>query len=39
LFNTWTLVPVPLPPVFSNGLQVITLPATNADLFFRLQRF
>ena len=38
-FNTWTLVPVPLPPVFSNGLQVITLPATNADLFFRLQRF
>ena len=39
LFNTWTLVPVPLPPVYSNGLQVITLPATNADLFFRLQRF
>jgi len=39
LFNTWTLVPVPAPSVISNGLQVITLPATNADLFFRLQRF
>jgi hypothetical protein len=39
LFNTWILVPVPPPPVFSNGLQVITLPVTNADLFFRLQRF
>jgi len=39
LFNTWTLMPVAAPPVFSNGFQVITLPATNADLFFRLQRF
>lgn len=38
-FNTWTLVPIPPPPVFSNGLQVITLPATNGSLFFRLQEF
>jgi len=37
--TNWTLVTVPPPPVFSNGLQVITLPATNADLFFRLQKF
>jgi hypothetical protein len=37
--NSWTLVPVPPPPVFTNGLQVITLPMTNGDLFFRLQRF
>ena len=39
LFNTWTLVPMQSPPVYNNGLQVITLPATNANLFFRLQRF
>jgi hypothetical protein len=38
-FDTWTLVPVPLPPVFSNGLQLITLPVTSGDLFFRLQKF
>jgi hypothetical protein len=38
-FNTWTVVPLPPPPVFSNGLQIITLPMTNADLFFRLQEF
>jgi hypothetical protein len=38
-FDTWTLVPVPLPPVFSNGLQIITLPVTSGDLFFRLQKF
>jgi hypothetical protein len=37
--TNWTLVTVPPPPVYSNGLQVITLPATNADLFFRLQQF
>jgi hypothetical protein len=30
---------VPLPPVFSNGLQIITLPVTSGDLFFRLQKF
>jgi hypothetical protein len=39
LFNTWVVVPVPPPPVFSNGLQIITLPLTGGDLFFRLQRF
>ena len=37
--TNWMLVTVPPPPVYSNGLQIITLPATNADLFFRLQKF
>ena len=36
--NSWTLVTLP-PPVFTNGLQIITLPLTSGDLFFRLQRF
>lgn len=39
LFDTWTPVPVPPPAVISNGLQIITLPATNGDSFFRLHRF
>jgi hypothetical protein len=37
--NSWTLVTLPPPPVFTNGLQIITLPLTSSDLFFRLQRF
>ena len=39
LFDTWTLVPVPAPSVFSNGLQIITVPVTGGDLFFRLHRY
>jgi hypothetical protein len=37
--NSWTLVTLPPPPVLTNGLQIITLPLTSGDLFFRLQRF
>jgi hypothetical protein len=36
--NGWKVVPVPPPLVISNGLQFITLPATNNDLFFRLHK-
>jgi hypothetical protein len=39
MFNTWSLVPEPLPPVFTNGQRVITLPMTGDDLFFRLHQF
>lgn len=35
--NSWLVVPQP--PVLSNGWHTVTLPATNADLFFRLQKF
>jgi len=35
--NAWLVVPQP--PVLSNGWHTVTLPATNADLFFRLQKF
>jgi hypothetical protein len=39
LFDTWTLVPVPSPAVLSNGLQIISLPVTGGDVFFRLHRY
>jgi cysteine synthase len=37
--GVWTLVSVPAPPVYTNGFQVITLPATNSGKFFRLHKF
>jgi hypothetical protein len=37
--GVWTLVTVPAPPVYTNGFQVITLPATNSGKFFRLHKF
>jgi hypothetical protein len=27
------------PPLFTNGLETVALPATNIDLFFRLLKF
>jgi hypothetical protein len=30
---------VPNPPLFTNGLETVALPATNIDLFFRLLKF
>jgi hypothetical protein len=35
--NAWLVVPQP--PVLSNGWHTVILPATNANLFFRLQKF
>jgi hypothetical protein len=35
--NAWLVVPQP--PVLSNGWHTVILPATNAGLFFRLQKF